>query len=245
MIKITKDYSKFTFLNENRATSKSHVLALVRSLKKKDLMEDNPILINDKFQILDGQHRYKALMLLEWPITYKMSKVTSSEDVVELQLSRNWTPIDFLDRYVEQGDANYIKFKSFMSIYSLTGIGDTIKVLRGRRVGNHSIDGDTLKTFKNGLFEYPKNDFKARQTMNMINEIGLMFNNNKTKAFIGGALTLVTDERYDHKHLLGKLKKNRSKCRDCNSIPTYHLLLEELYNKNVATTKYVKFSCVL
>lgn len=54
----TKDYSKFKHLEGNRNIVKPHLKRLKASMEKNYLF--SPILINEKHEIIDGQHRFEV-----------------------------------------------------------------------------------------------------------------------------------------------------------------------------------------
>ena len=67
----TKDYHTFSFLKGNRAININHLNKLIKSIKEKDLKM--PIIVNEKLQVLDGQHRLKAYQTLNLSMSYIMS----------------------------------------------------------------------------------------------------------------------------------------------------------------------------
>jgi len=66
----TTDYSKFNTLAGNRQVNIAHVKKLESSFDEEYLI--SPILVNEKFQIIDGQHRFEAAKNLKLPIYYYM-----------------------------------------------------------------------------------------------------------------------------------------------------------------------------
>ena len=55
-IYVTKDYTKFKTLDGNRALSRSQIKKLTRSFESEQI--PLPIIINEKYEVIDGQHRY-------------------------------------------------------------------------------------------------------------------------------------------------------------------------------------------
>ena len=64
----TYDYDKFSLLKSNRPVNKAHVIRLVESMDEEYLL--SPITTNEKFQIIDGQHRFTAAKEKGLPIRY-------------------------------------------------------------------------------------------------------------------------------------------------------------------------------
>ncbi|MEQ9286955.1 MAG: ParB N-terminal domain-containing protein [Cyclobacteriaceae bacterium] len=64
----TNDYSSFKKIKGNRGIDPQHVNRLEHSFKKKHLK--TPILLNEKMEIVDGQHRVEAAKNLNLPVYY-------------------------------------------------------------------------------------------------------------------------------------------------------------------------------
>ena len=64
----TNNYAKFTFLEGNRGLKTAHLLRLKKSFKENPLV--SVIIVNDDFQIIDGQHRYTICQELNLPLYY-------------------------------------------------------------------------------------------------------------------------------------------------------------------------------
>ena len=54
----THDYGQFRFIKGNRLIRASHVNNILKSMKKRRLF--SPLIVNEKMEIIDGQHRFKA-----------------------------------------------------------------------------------------------------------------------------------------------------------------------------------------
>ena len=94
-VKETMDYGIFKTVSGNRNISEFHIELLKRSIKKRNLTKDFPILVNSNFEILDGQHRYEALSNLGLPIYYRIAEVTTVQDIAIVNtISKKWTLAD-------------------------------------------------------------------------------------------------------------------------------------------------------
>lgn len=57
----TTDYNKFNTFMANRDVSRTHISSLKASIKRHpEILEAQPILVNENFKIIDGQHRFIA-----------------------------------------------------------------------------------------------------------------------------------------------------------------------------------------
>jgi hypothetical protein len=57
----TKDYARFKTLGGNRQLNELHLKRLLSSVMVKNLLFANPILVNEKFEIIDGLNRHSIL----------------------------------------------------------------------------------------------------------------------------------------------------------------------------------------
>jgi len=109
----TYDYSAFKTIDGNRSVNAVHVKRLKDSFNKGYLL--SPILINKKFEIIDGQHRYFAAKSLGLPVRYIMVLDYGLREVQMLnENSKNWGKEQYLDSYCEIGHTAYVRFKEFM-----------------------------------------------------------------------------------------------------------------------------------
>src|ERR1700692_632576 len=120
MIQKTTDYSIFKFRDDNREKiSELHVIRLLESIKKKNLLDLRPITVNSKMEVMDGQHRLLAAERLNTPIFYEIREELDSKDIVILNVSKSWNNYDFLNFHLKSNNSNYIKLKEFMKKYDI------------------------------------------------------------------------------------------------------------------------------
>lgn len=116
----TRDYAKFVFHEKNRMVNDAHVNELVRSIKKNNLLFCQPILVNSKYEVIDGQHRLKAAIELDERIYYIIKPGLTIEDAIALNINtKNWGYKDYMDHWIAQGNENYVYFKQYLEKYGL------------------------------------------------------------------------------------------------------------------------------
>jgi hypothetical protein len=96
----TTDYDRFILLKENRECdtkrSNKHIEKLKRKITAKDLSV--PIIVNENFQILEGQHRYKAYSQLKLPIAYEIREGFTIYDIITINnTNMPWDWYDWLN----------------------------------------------------------------------------------------------------------------------------------------------------
>ena len=113
IVRSTRDYSMFKTMNSNRQVNLSHVKNLMKSMSENGLLI-NPIIVNEKYQVIDGQHRLRACVDLDLPIYYLIAKDYNIKEVHALNLNqKNWSNQDYLEAYANDGNVNYQRMLEF------------------------------------------------------------------------------------------------------------------------------------
>src|SRR3990167_1853679 len=115
VVEHTTDYGKFVFLEENRDVDPRKVSTFkVSTLESPHLPPLNPILVNEKYEIFDGQHRFLAWKELNLPVFFFKSSLLKSQDIITLNKDRkNWTVEEYIDFHVAKGNRNFIALREF------------------------------------------------------------------------------------------------------------------------------------
>ena len=93
----SKDYDKFKMLDANRKLG--HVQKIIDSIKSVGVLWV-PILVNEKFEIIDGQHRFAACKALRLPIYYIIQPGLGIKHVMCLnENAKIWALSDYAHGY--------------------------------------------------------------------------------------------------------------------------------------------------
>ncbi|QDP60769.1 MAG: hypothetical protein Unbinned3528contig1000_49 [Prokaryotic dsDNA virus sp.] len=109
-IKTTKDYSIFKYVVGNRTVNTRNKNRLKISINK--IGQQMPMLVSEKdpidnkYPIIDGQHRLEAIKSLHIPVDFIVSTKTNTDYIDELQVSKQWTAVDFCKRNAALGSIN-------------------------------------------------------------------------------------------------------------------------------------------
>ena len=132
----TSDYGQFKILDGNRTINKSQVDGLVNSINEVGY-QPIPILVNEKMEVIDGQHRLRAVERLGIPIYFIIKPGAGADEVIQLNLRRgNWTVYDFIGFYANNGNQNYIKLNEYAMRFQNVGITDIAMCLSGSKSRN-------------------------------------------------------------------------------------------------------------
>ena len=109
----TRDYSQFRKMLGNRDAKSEN--KIVESIKAVGLIP-NPIIVNEKMEVIDGQNRLAALQQLEMPVYYLVVKGLDIEACRRLNIGQtNWGLDDYIASYANQGVADYQRLSSLIN----------------------------------------------------------------------------------------------------------------------------------
>jgi len=234
----TNDYGKFKFIAGNRVIAKLHVSRLKQSFQNVYLI--SPILVNQNFEIIDGQNRYLAAMELNLPIRYIIVNDYGIREVQILNTNmKNWKKEDYLQSYCELKYPEYLKFKNFMRRFPDFGIASAEAILTLRLGGNiqrtdknftDTNDGSyTIKYFEEGDLSIPDLDYsiECAEKIMMYKPFYEGFNR---RIFVVANLGIFKVDGYIHSQMIQRLKSNPTALQHCATVGQYKIILEEIYN---------------
>ena len=115
---ITEDYSIFKRLVGNRDIPESRISKIVESIQTIGWVH-NPIIVNEKMEVIDGQGRLTALQRLGMPVEYIIAEGAGNKECIYMNMNMvNWKLPDFIKSYAEQGNANYQRLLALMEKYA-------------------------------------------------------------------------------------------------------------------------------
>lgn len=230
VIRQSSDFQKFTIDPINRAIDDNHVWRLAEAIADKNLLAEYPILVDSELRVIDGQHRLRAAEELGVPIYYIVSsKATVSDAAITTAVTKKWTAADYLNRYVAEGRAEYIKLSNFMN--EVEFISPKITLLRdlcyyGNRQGLNL-------AFSQG--KYICNDIPfARKVIKNLVDFGNYVSFYKDERFIRSIASLTANADYDHKRMMDKMSYLSARIVKCPDQQTYFERFNEVYNYHVA-----------
>jgi hypothetical protein len=111
-IEETDNYDMFKPLPHNRPVVQSHVARLMTSMAERPhLRPARPVLVNDKYQVIDGQHRLRASELNGQSVYFMVVDGLTIDDARLLNaLQRTWSLLDYAYSYASSKVPAYIQF---------------------------------------------------------------------------------------------------------------------------------------
>ena len=235
VVESSYDYELFTLLPNNRPIREAHIKRLVQKIKIKDLQQ--PIQINDEFQILDGQHRFFAYQQLNLPVPYFINNSIAENDISVLNSnSRKWSDKDYLcwwvgkekDRGKEVGLGPYQTMEWFLNKYKL---GVNMSIILLSCIINKDTDG-----FKDGQLKI-RNLELAKERAQFIVSLKPYFEFYKKPNFMRALYYLMRHKDFCLKRMYQAVSKNSSELHGQASRNGYITNILKVYNKGLAADK--------
>lgn len=221
---ISNDYDRFHFITGNRDIDEPHVQELVDSIKEIGYL-NNPIIVNSKYQIIDGQHRYLACFQLNLPIMFVIDDDATIADTQRMNsLMNNWDVNDYLESHIKMEHPEYIKYKQFLEKWGFGHATNTV-LLTG------SEDRKTIaKAFERGNFVI-KRWTEANKIAEIVHDFKPYYDRFKQRGFVLAMRQLFKSNGYKHEIMLKKLEFRASLLvPQVTEIMYAQLLVEEVYN---------------
>lgn len=116
-IYVTNDYSIFKALPGNRPVKKGRVVSTMDSIQKIGWITE-PVVVNENYEVIDGQGRLEALKELKMPVEFVVEKNIGVKECQILNRNqKNWTTMDYVDSYAKSGNDSYLWLKSIIKQY--------------------------------------------------------------------------------------------------------------------------------
>ena len=218
-VKETKNYSMFSTIEGNRPKNELHLKRLRKSMEEELLI--SPIIVNEKHQVIDGQHRLQVSKELNLSVYYIVCNGYGLPQVQRLnQNSKNWGGMEFINAYSDLGNQHYKYLIDFMESNNLShGIAATL--LSNQDKLNEKI--------KDGHF---KVNTKRRGDIiaDWINILKPMFVYAPQRNFVRALLSLYSKEEFNFSHFVGKLRLQPTSLVPCTNNDQYLTIVEDIYN---------------
>lgn len=195
----TTDYSKFKLVKGNQPMREDKVKKLIKALKKDSFIEDFPILVNEKFEIIDGQHRFWALKQLGYPVAYRISKRKYTlKNIIDINQEQDkWPMRAFLSSNCDLGNKNYVRLINDMEEYGIT------PSVVSQIIYNHT----DHKKIRNGSLKYSEVDSLELKIFMDELEIFNQYSFYKDWRFIRGLVYVRGKDEYDHEKMSNQINK--------------------------------------
>jgi hypothetical protein len=233
----TNDLSIFKQIGGNRVPNPQHVKRLKTSIIENGML-CNPILVNEKMEVIDGQHRLLASQEAESDVYFIILRGYSLSEVHTLNLNqKNWTKKDFMDGYADMGIESYAKLRQFVKKHEDFTFTDCIAFCSNNTAhapsGNKSRlvnpELSTQEVFEEGTWK--GKDFNlANEWAEKIRLIKPYYINYNRSTFVLTMIGMFKNEIFDYSEFMHKIRLQPKALVDCANREQQKLLIEEIYN---------------
>ncbi len=232
-VQSTTDYNKIKHIAGNRMVNPQNVRLIASSMKNRQLCV--PAILNEKMEVIDGQHRLEACRESGLPFYYIVVPGYGLADVQRINSNmKNWRLEDFLSTYItlyNNGNREYqeyAKFQIFMDDYGL-GLIQTLTVATRAVAPKAQKDA-----FIHGSFHFPSEN-KSRIFIDQTRELFSALDKDRWKetAFIKAFLALYHLDGYDESIMAKnayRLIAGNTPFHSLQGIAAFRVALVEAYN---------------
>lgn len=231
VIQQTRNYDKFSFIHNNREQNDHHIEALKIAFKEiGNLTKVQPILVNDKYQIIDGQHRFAACRELGQPIYYTMAEGLNVKDAQKLNITqKKWSLDDYVWSYALGGDVNYQRYRQLREDYGMSN-AIILPALFGVADSKHN---PLYKTLRKGEMVIDEETYEAaRERLDKLAEAVEIIPALKVREPGRAFIKILGSDNYNHERMLTKLHGQKGKFNKYATLLDNLRQLEEFYNLN-------------
>jgi hypothetical protein len=203
-------------------------------------MKCNPILVNERMEVIDGQHRLMAAKEAESFVYYIIVNGYSLNEVHTLNLNqKNWSKKDFMEGYANMGVEPYIKLREFANKNDDYTFNDCIALCQ-------NIGSGTTRTYAKSIYSGSKLDgssqifeqgtwrcgdiYLAQDMANKIRMIKPYYSGYNRTGFVQTMMGLLQKETFDFNDFMHKIRLQPTAMVDCANREQYKTLIEDIYN---------------
>lgn len=235
----TDNYKKFKKMLDNREVSKQRITSIIRSIEAVGYIP-SPIIVNEKFEVIDGQGRLAAAEQKKLPVYYVMVKGIGIDECRAMNLHQsNWTVKDFIHSYAASGNQNYINQLNLLKEFEKTlGANTLYSIGYGKYFHSAGILADVMKS---GKLEFNEKEYeKARQLCTYLCEFSKIMERigGRKDIFYGALRYMLTVPGCDKDALKKRVHRNQASLIPAANIEQALMCLEDCYNFHMAKKVY-------
>lgn len=228
----TKNHDLFKFPAWQREVNMFRANRLAESIKEENLLFANPIVVNEKHEVIDGQHRLIAAKICGVDIFYTVVEGADQTWAIRLNTNtNNWKADDFLNYHSNLGMKEYLKIDK---IIKESGLGlSTVLIL----AGNASTQISAKKTFHEGDFQCKRSVEQINNYIVKIQEFidYIRVHSNKVPIYTNSrnfwrACIAFIDSGVDWSYFIERLDNNFQLLRHVAKVEDFYAIFAEIYN---------------
>jgi len=236
----TRDLSVFKILEGNRNINLGNVERLVKSIEENGFLQ-LPIIVNENYEVIDGQHRLEAARKLNSIIYYH--KVNNYDLKTAIALNRNqsnWSLADYIRSYCDLDYKDYIKLQEFHKANNDFTIMICAELTSSDGYYIYSQNkNDKGDLIRKGNFQFNPNN-KAEYIFNAIRKIKLVIPDATSAYYIRALNTCLKNTEFNLNQFVKKAETYPDQHRKSNVQGVIISNIEHIYNfRNQGKTRII------
>jgi len=220
----TKEYNKFKLIKGNRLIKQPKLRKLEKSMTKEGWVSGSYVIVNSKWEIIDGQHRVMTAMKLNIPITYCMERKSNEKTMRTLNTGGDtWLMNDHLHGLVEDGNPHYVKLQNFMKEFPELKITECLMLCK------NMYTSVPRGTFESG--EFTTRDMNIARTWGgyvmRMKPFAKYYNSG---IFVRALIVCLGKECFNFEEFIHKVELRPTSLVKCGTREQYIQLFENIYN---------------
>ena len=232
----TYDYGAFKPLEGNRGVVNLRKKKVERSVESVGYIPI-PIVVNEKYEIIDGAARFEISVEKGLPIIYTVIPNVGLKECVAINTaSTNWNSMDYIKSYADSGNDSYIRFYKLVELY-----GNDLPLLAIWNAATEmlSVDGRLIKEGK--LFLTSDGYQKAITMLDFDSKFKQIFDRvgGRKELYYSCLNYLVSHNVLDVERLEKKIIERQATLYPVIAIDQAFTAIEEVYNHCARTRAYL------
>jgi len=203
----------------NRPINPGHVTKLAKSIEQLGILQ--PIIVGliefitgkPELYIIDGQHKFNALLRNNMPIPYIVIEIKDKKELIETiallnASSKSWTTQDYVNAWASMVP-DYVKLNHYFQVYDIE-----MSIIAAILAGNSANGGRITKKIKDGSFriQNEKESVSILDCLTDVLKVVPRMNRYENKYVCSEYVNFMkATKNYNHNKFIESLKKNKKK----------------------------------
>jgi hypothetical protein len=242
-IEHTYEYNKFKLVGINRDVDKKHASGISEAILNRNLLHLFPLIVNTKWEVMDGQHRLSAVKIIEaaraqqLPLYYIMDPEITLDDISLLNSNKiNWKNIDYVNFYAGKETPAYQSLSEFMVKNPKVPLSTCLRLIHQGAL--------TLTDFKKGLMNCRKIE-RAYEIMRIVYDLRKKMNSRdvfwKSGFFILAVREVYSTGKYNHLEMMASPQNKAEFWSKQISQHSYVFEINSIYNYGKTDKQRINF----
>jgi hypothetical protein len=228
-IYVTKEYDRFKVLKGNRPVESKHINQILKSYHIDGALL-SIVVVNEKFEIIDGQHRFEVQKRMRLPVNFIiMEGYSRKECQVFNAIAKKWSTQMFINSFVGDKNVHYLQLDELMKRYEFLTINIASNLLMTKCTSN-ILKQEKFVTDGGIYLEACEIASKMRDIINLFPVYTVI---SKTNFLYRALVKMIKHPEYNHQRMMEKFNNESGSFRNCANEQDYRRYFTSVYNRNI------------